>query len=80
MKHFRNVFVPVLDFVSKHAIFGKLKALSATGYMSHTLFLENLPSTKWSKYPWSTCGCTQGHVCPYMGMGFTQGHALIKHF
>ena len=53
-KRFQNVFVPVLDLVSKNAIFGKLKALSARGYMSHTLVLENLPATKWSRYPWST--------------------------
>ena len=54
MKHFRNIFVPVLDFVSKNAIFGKLKALSARGYMSHTFVLENILATNWSRYPWST--------------------------
>ena len=85
-KCFQNIFVPVLDLVSKNAIFGKLKALSARGYMSHTLVLEHLLAAKWSRYPWSTglaswgCRYTHRHVCPYMGMGFTQGNALIKHF
>ena len=54
--------------------------------MSHTLVLENFPATKWSRYPWSTqlgslgCGCTQEHVCPYMVMVFTQGHAFFMCF
>ena len=53
-KCFRNVFVPVLDLVSKNAIFGKLKALSPRGYMTHTLVLENSLAAKWNRHPWST--------------------------
>ena len=49
----------------KNVIFGKLKALLARGYMSHTLVLENLPATKWSRYPWSTgVGLTGGVSVP----------------
>ena len=58
--------------------------------MSHTLILENVLATKWSRYPWSTqLGSLEvqaypRHVCPYMGMGFHPGvcidKALLKHF
>ena len=81
VKRFRTSFGLSL----KNAISGKLKALLARGYMSHTLILEDLPATKWSRYPWSTqlgslgVWLYPGHVCPYMGTGFTQGHTLIKH-
>ena len=50
-KHFCTNFGLSLK---KNAIFGKLKDLSAKGYMSHTLVLENLPATKWSRCPWNT--------------------------
>ena len=53
-KRFQMVLYQFCNLVSKNAIFGKLKALSARGYMSHTLVLENLSAAKWSRYPWST--------------------------
>ena len=55
-------------------------------YQVWTLFLKIFPLQNgvdihgvlgWA--PWVR-GCTQGHVCPYMGMGFTQGHVLMKCF
>ena len=79
-----------MDLVSKNAIFGKLKALSARGYMSHTLVLENLLAAKWSRYPQSTQLGSLGvkmypEACmPIYGYGVHPGvcidKAFLKHF
>ena len=56
--------ISTMAMTETDAIFGKLKSLSARGYTSHTLVLENLPTAKCSRYPRSTqLGSSEVWVC-----------------